>query len=88
MTDELKAAYQRLEAAIQEVCKLQGFQGIPLEWVIVAAFQRYADDGTSIPQVGTLLPDGGAHVPQHRTMGLLDWGLTAYRAKVAHDVGA
>jgi hypothetical protein len=86
MTDELKAAYERLGDAIQEVCQLQDYQGIPIEWVIVAAFQRFSDDGASITQVGTLLPDEGAHVPRHRTIGLLDYALTAYRAKVASDV--
>lgn len=86
MSDEMKAAYQRLEAAMQEVCQLQDYQGIPIEWVIVAAFQRFTDDGASITQVGTLLPEEGAHVPRHRTMGLLEYALAAYRALVASDV--
>lgn len=88
MSDEMKAAYSRLDAAIQEVCQLQDYQGIPTEWVIVASFQQLTDDGASVTQVGTICPDQGLHVPRHRTMGLLDYALTAYRAKVAHDVGA
>lgn len=86
MSPDLKDAYERLEAAIQEVCRLQDYQGIPIEWVIVASFQRFTDDGASITQVGTLLPDEGANVPRHRTIGLLDYALTAYRARVASDV--
>ncbi|MER6844797.1 DUF7213 family protein [Streptomyces platensis] len=82
---ELKAAYQRLEEAIDEVTRLEGFEGVLVEWVIVAAAQRYDDDGDGITQVGVLVPDGGGHVPYHRTMGLLDYALTRQRAEVARD---
>lgn len=81
---ELKAAYQRLEAAIDVVTRLEGFEGVLVEWVIVAASQRYDDDGDGITQVGIVVPDSG-HVPYHRTMGLLDYALTRQRAEVARD---
>lgn len=85
MSDERKAAYRRLEEAIHEVCRVEDFEGVPIEWVIVAAFQRYDEDGGGITQVGSLLPDGGGQVPYHRVMGLLDYALTRCRAEVARD---
>lgn len=86
MTDpELKPAYQRLADAIEEVARLEDAEGVLTEWVIVYATQRYDEDGDGISQVGTLLPDGGGHVPYHRMMGLLDYALTRCRAEVARD---
>ncbi|MEU6376801.1 hypothetical protein [Streptomyces sp. NPDC046909] len=88
MTDDsrkLKAAYQRLEEAIDNVARLEGFEGVRTEWILVCASQRYDDEGDGITQVGTLLPDGGGQVPYHRTMGLLDYALTRMRAEVARD---
>lgn len=83
-TDQLKAAYANLEAAIAEAGRLQDFDGLITEWVVVAAVQSYDDDGDVRVQVGTLLPvDGG--VPYHRVMGLLDYSLTRCRAAVAVD---
>ena len=84
-SSELKAAYQRLEAAIDEVTRLEGFEGVLVEWVMVAASQRYDGDGDGITQVGVLLPDGGGQVPYHRIMGLLDYALTRQRAEIAND---
>lgn len=86
MTDpDLKPAYQRLADAIEEVARLEDAEGVLTEWVIVYATQRYDEDGDGISQVGTLLPDGGGHVPYHRMMGLLDYALTRCRAEVARD---
>lgn len=82
---ELKAAYQRLETAIDVVARLENFEGVMTEWVVVCASQRYTDAGDGITQVGTLLPDGGGHVQYHRVMGLLDYSLTRMRAEVARD---
>lgn len=85
MSAEKHAAYERLDAAIQEVCRVEEFEGVPVEWVIVNAFQRFDDEGGSITQIGTLLPDGGGRVAYHRVMGLLDYALTRCRAEVASD---
>ncbi|MFD6490685.1 hypothetical protein [Streptomyces sp. NPDC060188] len=88
MTDEnpeLKAAYRRLEEAIEEVCRLEEFEGVPIEWVVIAASQRFDDDGDGISQVGTLLPGGGGSVPHHRLMGLVDYVQTRLRAVAASD---
>jgi hypothetical protein len=82
---DLKAAYARLEEAIDDVTRLEGFEGIRAEWVVVCASQRFDDDGDGITQVGTLQPDGGGHVPYHRSMGLLDYALTRMRAEIARD---
>ncbi|RSR98032.1 hypothetical protein EF913_28290 [Streptomyces sp. WAC04189] len=82
---ELKAAYQRLDTAINEVARLETFEGVMTEWIVVVACQRYDAEGDGITQVGTLVPDGGGHVPYHRSMGLLDYVLTRMRAEVARD---
>ncbi|WP_406078763.1 hypothetical protein OG337_29135 [[Kitasatospora] papulosa] len=83
--DQEKAAYQRLEAAVEEVCRLEGYQGVLTEWVVIAASQRYDEDGDGITQVGTLLPSGGGAIPHHRVMGLLDYVQTRMRAMAAAD---
>lgn len=80
---QLKAAYRRLEEAIDEVSGHEVFEGVRTEWVMVVASQQFDDDGDGITQVGTLLPDGGGQVPYHRTLGLLDYALTRMRAEVA-----
>lgn len=87
MTDDpqLKAAYRRLEEAIDDVTEHEGFEGVRTEWVMILATQRYDEDGDGVTQVGTILPDGGGHVPYHRSMGLLDYALTRMRAEVAKD---
>lgn len=82
MTDELKAAYQQLEKSIGEVARLEGAQGVLLEWVVVTAHQRYDDDGDPQVQIGQWMPDG-MDVPYHRVMGLLDYALTLRR----HEIG-
>lgn len=85
MSDGKKAAYRQLEEAIHAVADVEGFEGVLVEWVVVAASQRYDEDGDGITQVGTLLPDGGGAVPYHRLMGLLDYALTRCRKVVADD---
>ncbi|MFJ3083021.1 hypothetical protein ACIPJG_25155 [Streptomyces halstedii] len=85
--DEEKAAYQRLEAAVEEVCRLEGYQGVLTEWVVIAASQRFDEDGDGITQVGTLLPGGGGAIPHHRVMGLLDFIQARMRAEAARDDG-
>jgi hypothetical protein len=86
MTDtdpELKDAYQRLEVAIEQVMRLEDFQGVMTEWIVVTSTQRYEEGG--ITQVGTLVPEGAGAVPYHRLIGLLDYALTRMRAEVARD---
>ncbi|MEU1088977.1 hypothetical protein ABZ401_19440 [Streptomyces sp. NPDC005892] len=85
MNNEKRDAYQQLEAAIEEVCRLEGYEGVPIEWVVIAASQRFDEDGDGITQVGTLLPTGGNAVPYHRVMGLLDYVQARMRAEVARD---
>lgn len=81
MTDE-QAAYQRLEYAIREVAALEGAEGIPTDWVIVAAFQRYEGDEHRT-QILRLLPPND--IPYHRIMGLLDYAHTLYRHEITED---
>lgn len=82
---DLKAAYQRLAAAVEEVARLEEAEGVLTEWVVVYATQRFDDDGDGLTQIGTILPDSGGSVPYHRMMGLLDYALTRCRAEVARD---
>lgn len=87
MSDEKKTAYRRLDEAIEEVCRLEEFQGVPIEWMVIAASQRFDDDGDGdgVTQVGTLLPGGGGAIPHHRLMGLVDFVQVRLRAEVARD---
>ena len=82
---QLEAAYDNLEAAINEVCRLEGFDGVMTEWVTLTCHQNFDDDGDGIARYGTLLPHGGRQVPHHRVMGLLDFQLTRLRADAAED---
>lgn len=87
MTDteaaERRAAYRRLEEAIQEVGHLEGAEGVFTEWVVAYSTQIVDDDGDACAQVGTLTPGGGGQTPYHRMMGLLDYAHTRMRAEVA-----
>jgi hypothetical protein len=83
--DAKAAAYQRLDAAIQEVSRSEECEGVPLEWVVVA-YQRFEDDGASISPIGRLVPDGGNRVPFHRILGLLDYAHTHARAEVSAEL--
>ncbi|WP_405461704.1 hypothetical protein OG786_29550 [Streptomyces sp. NBC_00101] len=83
--DPTNAAYRQLEAAVEEVCRLEGYEGVLTEWVVIAASQRFDEDGDGITQVGYLLPSGGGAVPHHRVMGLLDYVQARMRAEVARD---
>lgn len=81
MDDDRQAAYRQLEEAIREVARLEGAQGVLLEWVVVTAHQRYDEEGDPLVQVGQWMPNGG-EVPYHRVMGLLDYALTLRRHEI------
>ncbi|KPC64432.1 hypothetical protein ADL27_61075 [Streptomyces sp. NRRL F-6602] len=81
---DISRAYRALEAAITEVGRLEGFDGVLTEWIVVTSTQRYDADGDTVTQIGTLMPDGGG-APYHRLMGLLDYAHTRMRAEVARD---
>lgn len=82
--EEKKDAYRRLEEAIEEVCRIEEFEGIPIEWIVIAASQKF-DGEESFTQVGTLVPEGGGRVPFHRLLGLIDYTHSRYRAEVMRD---
>ncbi len=84
-TQDLKEAYERLDQAIRDVTRLNDWEGLVTDWVVIAANQYYADDGRSMTGVGQLLPDGGDSVPDYRVIGLLDVALTARRAGYASE---
>lgn len=80
---ELKDAYERLDQAIREVTRLEEWDGLVTDWVVVAANQYFGDDGHGMTSVGQLLPNGGDTVPVYRVMGLLDFAHSAYKNSVA-----
>jgi hypothetical protein len=83
--DEQKAdAYKRLDEALREVCRLDGWEGLLTDWVVVAACQSFDANGHSITDVGQVLPGGGGDIPNYRIQGLLDYALTGYRAQVGY----
>ncbi|MEU8101750.1 hypothetical protein [Streptomyces rubiginosohelvolus] len=82
---ELKEAYERLDQAIRDVTRLNEWEGLVTDWVVIAANQYYADSGRSMTGVGQILPDGGDSVPDYRVIGLLDVALTARRAGYAPE---
>ena len=88
MTDQehdLKEAYERLEQAIRDVARLEEWEGLITDWVVIAANQYFADNGRSMTAVGQLLPDGGDSIPDYRVIGLLDVALAARRAGYAPE---
>lgn len=84
-TAELKEARGRLDQAIRDVIRLEEWEGLVTDWVVIAANQYFDDDGRSMTAVGQLLPDGGDSVPDYRVIGLLDVALTARRAEYAPE---
>lgn len=81
---ERRAVYQQLEEAVEACARLEGAEGVLTDWVAVYAVQSYGDDGGSPAYIGRLTP-GGAGVPYHRVMGLLDYALAKCRGEVVSD---
>jgi hypothetical protein len=79
---ELKEAYTALDETIREVIRLEGWEGLVTDWVVVAANQYFDDDGRSMTDVGHVLPDGGNSIPHYRILGLLDYAATGYRSGI------
>lgn len=82
---DLREAYERLEQAIRDVTRLEEWEGLVTDWVVIAANQYFADNGRSMTGIGQILPDGGDSVPDYRVVGLLDVALTARRAGYAPE---
>ncbi|MGW5689789.1 hypothetical protein ACWEWX_02160 [Streptomyces asiaticus] len=86
MTDQsaqLKAAYERLDECVREITRLEEWDGLVTDWVVLAASQYYSSDGRLMSDVGQILPDGGTTVPVYRIVGLLQYALMAYATSVA-----
>lgn len=81
---ELKAAYEALDTAIRDVTRLEEWEGLVTDWVVVAANQYFGDDGRGMTDVGHLLPDGGDTIPHYRVLGLLDFAATATRSVIGY----
>jgi hypothetical protein len=84
-TPELKQAYERLDEAIRDVTRLEEWDGLVTDWVVITATQYFADTGRSMTSVGQLLPNGGDSIADYRVIGLLDVALTARRSGYAPE---
>jgi len=81
---DLEQAYTTLDTAIRDVIRLEGWEGLVTDWVVVAANQYVDDAGRNMTDVGNVLPDGGDFIPAYRVLGLLDYAATAYRSAVGY----
>lgn len=81
---EVKAAYEALDAAIRDVVRLEEWEGLVTDRVVVAANQFFDNDGRGMTDVGQLLPDGGNTIPHYRVLGLLDYAATAFRSEIGY----
>lgn len=82
-TPEQRDADDALTAAIERVLQAydDGDAWMLTEYVVVTAQHRYDDEGESLTAVGALFRDGD--VPTHRALGLLDYGATRLRHRIA-----
>lgn len=80
---DLKAAYERLDECIREITRLEEWDGLVTDWVVLVANQYYSSDGRLMSDAGQLLPGGGNAIPVYRIVGLLQYALMAYATSVA-----
>lgn len=83
MAEELAAACGQLEEAIREVGQMEGFEGLLTDWVVVAAYQRFEEDGRSVTTIGRLVP--ARELPYHRMLGLLGFALARAHAEICEE---
>lgn len=73
---------ERLLAEAVERCMADEAPGsVVTEYVVIAASQRFDEDGSTAYNTSTLVSNGN-HVPSHRILGLFDSAATKYRAHV------
>lgn len=85
---EIREAYTELEAALENLLRLRGADGVIVEYVMLASIHSFDEEGDTVASVMMVLPDGGG-VPYHRVLGLVDYTQTVLRAEVTrNELGA
>jgi hypothetical protein len=76
---------QQLEDAIRaRLAALGADDGTLTDWIVIAAVQKFDEDGDLATQVATVFPDGT--MPYHRIIGLIEHARIRYHAKISgHD---
>jgi hypothetical protein len=83
LSDDVTAAYARLNQAIDDVVHLEGGEGMLTDWVVVAATHRFGADGGTVNQQWRLTSGGTrGDLPWYRLIGLLDFELTRARNEI------
>jgi len=83
ISEELRKKYHDLDNLIQEISKMEGIpeNGLVTQWAIVTGIVAFDDEtGFMDNDVQVLTPNGGMTTPVWQAKGLLDSGLTKYRA--------
>lgn len=83
VSPELQKKYNELDALIQEVARMEGVpeKGIVSQWIVVAGVLEFNDQDSFVDNdVMCLTPNAGMSTPVWQAKGLLDSGLTKYRA--------
>lgn len=87
ITPELRAKYQELDNVIQEIARLEGIpdNAMVSQWAVVTGVVAFEQDGYMHNDVQVLTPNAGYTTPVWQVKGLLDTGLTKYRALESHN---
>lgn len=82
-TADRKRKYQELDALIQEISAMEGVpeNGVVTQWAVVAGVVAFNEDDDYVENdVICLTPNAGMTTPVWQIKGLLDSGITKYRA--------
>lgn len=82
VTPELAAKYRELDDVIRDLARLEGIpdNAIVQQWAVVAGVVAFEKDGYMHNDVQVFTPNAGYTTPVWQVKGLLDTGLTKYRA--------
>lgn len=88
VTPELRQKYQELDTVIQQISLLEGLPdgGLVTQWAVVVGVVAFdGESGYMDNDVQVLTPNAGLTTPVWQAKGLLDSGLTKYRALEQHN---
>lgn len=84
VTDEVKAADERLDEAIRGALAARGYDvGVIVDSFVCVAMQHFNDDGTSVSTIARVVP--GEEIPHYRMLGMLDVLATRLRRDYMTD---
>jgi hypothetical protein len=82
--DRMKAADERLDAAIRDALEARGFDvGVVVDRFVCVALQHFDDEGVSVSSIARVVP--GEEIPHYRMLGMLDVLATTLRADYMTD---